>query len=101
MSSPASPGRRSRTTSTSPSSAAASAASSWARGCAMCDVESYCYLPLLEELNYIPKHKYSFAPEILEHSRAIARHYRLYDDALFQTKITRLEWDEKAGRWLV
>jgi cyclohexanone monooxygenase len=35
---------------------------------AMCDVESYCYLPLLEELNYIPKHKYSFAPEILEHS---------------------------------
>ena len=25
---------------------------------AMCDVESYCYLPLLEELNYIPKHKY-------------------------------------------
>src|ERR1700693_2687758 len=39
---------------------------------AMCDVESYCYLPLLEELNYIPKHKYSFAPEILAHSRAIA-----------------------------
>ena len=32
---------------------------------AMCDVESYCYLPLLEELDYIPKHKYSFAPEIL------------------------------------
>src|SRR5210317_1901748 len=23
---------------------------------AMCDVESDCYLPLLEELNYIPKH---------------------------------------------
>ena len=27
---------------------------------AMCDVESYVYLPLLEELGYIPKHKYSF-----------------------------------------
>jgi len=52
---------------------------------AMCDVESYCYLPLLEELGYMPKHKYSFAPEILEHSRRIARHYRLYDDALMQT----------------
>ena len=25
---------------------------------AMCDVESYCYLPMLEELDYIPKHKY-------------------------------------------
>src|ERR1700678_1609368 len=67
---------------------------------AMCDVESYCYLPLLEELSYVPKHKYSFAPEILEHSRAIARHYRLYDDALLQTAITGLEWDEAAGRWM-
>jgi cyclohexanone monooxygenase len=68
---------------------------------AMCDVESYCYLPLLEELNYIPKHKYSFAPEILEHSRNIARHYRLYDDALLQTAITELRWDEAASRWIV
>ncbi len=56
---------------------------------AMCDVESYCYLPLLEELGYMPKHKYSFAPEILEHSRNIARHYRLYDKALLQTSIVR------------
>jgi cyclohexanone monooxygenase len=68
---------------------------------AMCDVESYVYLPLLEELGYIPKHKYSFAPEILEHSRAIARHYRLYDKALFQTSITGMAWDEQAGRWLI
>jgi cation diffusion facilitator CzcD-associated flavoprotein CzcO len=68
---------------------------------AMCDVESYCYLPLLEELNYIPKHKYSFAPEILEHSRAIARHYRLYDDALLQTAVKELRWDEAAKRWII
>ena len=68
---------------------------------AMCDVESYVYLPLLEELNYIPRHKYSFAPEILEHSRRIATHYRLYDDALLQTKITGLVWDEAAARWIV
>jgi cyclohexanone monooxygenase len=68
---------------------------------AMCDVESYCYLPLLEELGYMPKHKYSFAPEILEHSRRIARHYRLYDDALLQTAITGLRWDEAAENWIV
>jgi cation diffusion facilitator CzcD-associated flavoprotein CzcO len=68
---------------------------------AMCDVESYCYLPLLEELNYIPKHKYSFAPEILEHSRNIGKHYELYDQALFQTKITELRWDEADKRWTV
>ncbi len=68
---------------------------------AMCDVESYCYLPLLEELGYMPKHKYSFAPEILEHSKAIARHFRLYDDALLQTGVTELRWDEAASRWIV
>jgi len=68
---------------------------------AMCDVESYVYLPLLEELGYMPKHKYSFAPEILEHSKNIARHYRLYDDALMQTGITGMEWDEAAGRWII
>ena len=61
---------------------------------AMCDVESYVYLPLLEELGYIPKHKYSFAPEILEYSRTIARHFDLYDDALFQTGVTELRWDD-------
>jgi cyclohexanone monooxygenase len=68
---------------------------------AMCDVESYVYLPLLEELGYMPRHKYSFAPEILEHSRNIARHYRLYDDALLQTTITELRWDEEVKRWRI
>ncbi len=68
---------------------------------AMCDVESYCYLPLLEELNYIPKHKYSFAPEILEHSRNIARHYRLYDNALLQTSVTAMTWQDEEGHWLI
>jgi cyclohexanone monooxygenase len=68
---------------------------------AMCDVESYCYLPLLEELGYMPKHKYSFAPEILEHSQRIARHYRLYDNALLQTSISGLRWDDDAKRWIV
>src|SRR3954470_803510 len=61
---------------------------------AMCDVESYVYLPLLEEMGYVPKHKYSFAPEIFEYSRAIARRYRLYDKALLQTAVKGLAWDE-------
>ena len=68
---------------------------------AMCDVESYCYLPLLEELGYMPKHKYSFAPEILEHSRRIARHYNLYENALMQTGVTEMHWDEAAARWII
>jgi len=68
---------------------------------AACDIESYIYFPLLEEIGYMPKLKYSFAPEILAYSHAIARHFDLYRDALFQTQITRLVWDEAAGRWII
>ena len=68
---------------------------------AACDVESYIYLPLLEEIGYIPTEKYSRAPEILAHSRAIGRYFGLYDHAVFQTEVTRLDWDEAAGRWII
>jgi cyclohexanone monooxygenase len=68
---------------------------------AQCDVESYCYLPLLEELGYLPKEKYSFAPEIYEHSQRIANAFNLYDCACFQTKVTNLTWDEDSARWIV
>ena len=68
---------------------------------AQCDVESYVYLPLLEELGYIPKEKYSHAPEILEHSRAIGRHFDLYDNAVFQTEVTELRWDDGEHRWII
>jgi len=68
---------------------------------AACDVESYVYLPLLEEVGYVPKEKYSRAPEILEHSRNIARKFGLYDRACLQTEVTELRWDESARRWIV
>src|SRR3954453_16401953 len=68
---------------------------------AMCDVESYVYLPLLEELGYVPKEKYPHAPEILAHSAAIGRHFDLYRNACFQTEVTAMRWDEVAARWIV
>jgi cyclohexanone monooxygenase len=68
---------------------------------AMCDIEAHIYLPLLEELNYAPRHRYTYAPEILEHSRRIGRHYGLYDKACFQTVITSARWLEDEGKWLV
>jgi cyclohexanone monooxygenase len=64
-----------------------------------CDVDAYCYLPLLEELNYIPKHKYSFGPEIFEHCQRIAKHFGLYDRALFSTLVDSLCWDASINRW--
>ncbi len=68
---------------------------------AACDVESYIYLPLLEELNFIPKEKYTHAPEILQHSRNIGEHYDLYSNACFQTEVEALDWDEDAARWII
>jgi cyclohexanone monooxygenase len=68
---------------------------------AMCDVESYIYLPLLEEIGYVPKEKYTHAPEILAHSRAIGEHFRLYDNACFQTEVTGMHWDDAAARWVI
>ena len=68
---------------------------------AACDTEAYIYLPLLEETGYIPTEKYAKAPEILEHSRRIAKHYDLYRNVLFQTQITELRWDEDSKRWIV
>ncbi len=68
---------------------------------AACDIESYIYLPLLEEVGYIPVEKYSRAPEILRHSRAIGEKFGLYDNVCFQTEVTELRWDEDARRWIV
>ena len=69
-------------------------------GC-MCDVESYTYLPLLEETGYMPTEKYASAAEIFEYCRLIGRHFDLYPHALFQTEMDTAEWDDQAGRWMV
>ena len=68
---------------------------------AQCDIESYSYLPLLEETGYVPKLRYSFAPEIYEHAQRIGQHFGLYEDAVFQTWVTELRWLEDEERWLV
>src|ERR1700723_2013280 len=68
---------------------------------AQCDIESYVYLPLLEETGYIPKEKYSFAPEIFEHAKRIGRHFNLYERACFQTQVRDARWDDAEMRWTV
>ena len=68
---------------------------------AACDIESYIYLPLLEEVGYIPVEKYSRAPEILKHSRAVAEKFDLYRNSCFQTEVTEMRWDDKLSRWIV
>jgi len=68
---------------------------------AACDVESYVYLPLLEEIGYVPKEKYSRAPEIFAYCRRIAARFDLYRDACLQTEVTSLDWDAWRARWIV
>jgi len=69
-------------------------------GC-MCDVESYVYLPLLEESGFMPTEHYASATEIFEYSKLLARTFDLYPKALFQTDVTGAAWDEEALRWNV
>ena len=68
-------------------------------GCA-CDIESYIYLPLLEETGYVPTEKYSKAPEIYDYCRSLGERYDLYDSALLQTIVTALRWDDTRARWI-
>ncbi len=66
-----------------------------------CDIESYCYVPLLEEVGYLTKHRYSYGAEIFEQCQRIGRHFGLYENALFGTIARALIWDESIKRWRV
>jgi len=68
---------------------------------AQCDIESYVYLPLLEETGYMPKEKYSFAPEIFAHAQRIGRHFNLYERACFQTQVKEARWNDEERRWTI
>ena len=68
---------------------------------AQCDTASFVYMPLLEETGHMPTEKYAHAPEILEHCQRIGKQYDLYDNALFHTQVTDLEWDDANSRWIV
>lgn len=64
-----------------------------------CDIESYCYLPLLEETGYVPKFKYSSGVEIREYTNLMAEKWGLQDKALFRTSINSARWDEESNLW--
>ena len=68
---------------------------------AQCDTTSFVYMPLLEETGHMPTEKYAHAPEILEHCQRIGKHYDLYDNAVFSTEVTDLEWDDATSRWII
>ncbi|MGV0800157.1 NAD(P)/FAD-dependent oxidoreductase, partial [Mycolicibacterium elephantis] len=66
-----------------------------------CDNESYCYIPMLEELDFMPSKKFADGTEIYEHCRRIGKHFGLYDGAIFSTQVRNLRWDEEISRWRI
>jgi cation diffusion facilitator CzcD-associated flavoprotein CzcO len=68
---------------------------------ARCDVESYIYLPLLEETGYVPTERYATAPEIFAYCQQLGRQFDLYESALFHTEVEDLRWDDTDNHWVM
>ena len=66
-----------------------------------CDVESYSYLPLLEEMDYIPTMKFASGFEIMEYCQKFAKKFNFYERCLFHTTVEETKWDEDDRRWTV
>ncbi len=66
-----------------------------------CDVESYSYLPLLEEMRSIPTMKFASGFEILEYCQTMAERFGFYDHCLFHTTVEQTAWDEASASWTV
>ena len=66
-----------------------------------CDNDAYCYIPLLEELGFMPSKKFADGAEIYAHCRNIGKQFGLYDGALFSTQVRELCWDDAGERWRI
>ncbi|SDH53367.1 flavin-containing monooxygenase [Pseudonocardia oroxyli] len=68
---------------------------------ASCDIDSYTYLPLLEEMGYMPTERYARQSEIYAYAQQIARRYGVYERALFHTSVTDMRWDDEGHAWQI
>jgi cyclohexanone monooxygenase len=66
-----------------------------------CDIDSYVYLPFLEEMGYMPTEKYASGPEVFQYARSIAATFDLYSRALLRTEISELRWDDDSAEWVI
>ena len=68
---------------------------------AQCDIESYIYVPLLDDTGYMPTEKYVFQPELFAYAQSIGKKFDLYKDAVFSTELTEIAWDDLDQVWVV
>ncbi|KAH7142211.1 hypothetical protein EDB81DRAFT_653288 [Dactylonectria macrodidyma] len=66
----------------------------------MCDIESYIYMPLLEETNYIPSMKYSSGKELREHAERIAKQWGFDKTAWLRQRVASIDWDDNSKEWV-
>lgn len=66
-----------------------------------CDIESYIYMPLLEDGGAMPAEKYARSSVIRENADRVGRKLGLFERALFHTGVTAMRWDAEAARWIV
>ncbi|KAI8635410.1 FAD/NAD(P)-binding domain-containing protein [Xylariaceae sp. FL1651] len=66
-----------------------------------CDVEAYIYMPLLEDMGFMPSHKYASGIEIRNYLAQVVKKYKLEDKILFRTQMNKLEWNDDARYWEV
>ncbi len=66
-----------------------------------CDVESYSYFPLLEEMGYFPTMKFASGFEIMEYCQKLAEKFGFYDKCLFHTTVERTVWSDENSNWTV
>ncbi|KAH8884081.1 FAD/NAD(P)-binding domain-containing protein [Thozetella sp. PMI_491] len=62
-----------------------------------CDLESYIYLPLLEETGYIPKQRYSTGEEVRQHAERIASQWKLGNKTLFRSDLWNIKLTQRRG----
>jgi len=64
-----------------------------------CDVESYIYMPLLQETGYMPSTKYASGVEIRNYLNDVTKKYNIADKVLLRSTVDGIEWDESANIW--
>ncbi|KAL8413401.1 hypothetical protein RB594_004870 [Gaeumannomyces avenae] len=64
-----------------------------------CDVEGYTYLPLLEETEFVPKHRYARGEEIRENAERIVKKFGVR--TMLCTTLLSADWDEGLRRWVL
>ena len=66
-----------------------------------CDNDAYCYLPMLEEMGYMPSKKFADGLEIYEYCQSMGKRFDLYNKALFHTLVKGMRWDDSLQRWRI